>query len=798
MEYQTVLMASLFRNIGRLLLIDWKQDKDCELLTKFIDSYEEFFSGVCNFELFRELVTNYKRGDFSVESQGGKEPSRRTLLAYLIAKANYYSSLAFGVDKSCSDRCLVNCFAQLKLDKPLPDPQGYQPAVLELDRIFSQELTAIDANRRAGHMQSFRMEFKELAGSLTNKPFDVVFSHLDALLHRYAWCIPSCSHEELPDISLYDHIRATCAIAACLYRYHEESSLQMGSINDDRVPKFRLVTGDLSGIQRYIFSISNTGVSGVGKRLRARSFLLTAATEAICLHVLNHFNIPLGNIIVSSGGRFHILAPNTDNADKWIEQFQRELDEWSLERFGGEIRFILAQKAFPGGGFSNFASVLEQIGTRLAQQKARPFSSILVGPEGWVIERFFRGPADQVTRYCPVCGRNAIEDAVSETDASECSACRSDYQLGSRLVRARYLVYRKGSSGQGEFPLFSDYSLDVLSNLADLKSSHLILKINDSDLSEVCDNCAGFKYMGTYIPLAEKGVCEQCTQKCDELPPSYGEPLYFDCLAAKARGRKALGYLKADVDNLGTLLFVGLQSKKRGQVSVSRLATVSRMLDLFFSGYVNELISSRYSNCYTVFSGGDDLFIIGPWDEIVNLALKISTEFTRFTNHNANITLSAGIAFAKPRVPLNRCAAVVENLLERAKNDAARGSEKGRNQIALFGDILKWSSFEELLRVGEKLAAWHGQGIVSTGFLQQSKTFGEMYQAYLDDGRVENLQFIPLMTYQIARTLPEVNHSDPEKAGLRQWAEGLKSKLGPNEETAHLPFIIDYVLMSKE
>ena len=37
-----------------------------------------------------------------------------------------------------------------------------------------------------------------------------------------------------------------------------------------------------------------------------------------------------------------------------------------------------------------------------------------------------------------------------------------------------------------------------------------------------------------------------------------------------------------------------------------------------------------FKNTYTVFAGGDDLFLLGSWDVILELARFIESEFKRF------------------------------------------------------------------------------------------------------------------------------------------------------------------------
>jgi CRISPR-associated protein Csm1 len=86
-----------------------------------------------------------------------------------------------------------------------------------------------------------------------------------------------------------------------------------------------------------------------------------------------------------------------------------------------------------------------------------------------------------------------------------------------------------------------------------------------------------------------------------------------------------------DVDSLGRLFSEGLD----GMASLSRLATFSRSLTVFFEGYLNELCRQvdlergNQSRLYLLYSGGDDLFAVGSWDAVIELAERVRAEFRR-------------------------------------------------------------------------------------------------------------------------------------------------------------------------
>lgn len=156
-------------------------------------------------------------------------------------------------------------------------------------------------------------------------------------------------------------------------------------------------------------------------------------------------------------------------------------------------------------------------------------------------------------------------------------------------------------------------------------------------------------------------------------------------MANRSRGRKVLGYLKADVDNLGSLFVYGLRDNQADRNSISRIATMSRMLDLFFSGRVEQLLNIQFNLCYTVYSGGDDLLIVGPWNEIVDFAVTVQDDFRKFTNQNENVTISAGISLLKPGIPVSRSVMSADAALEESKERVLKGEIEGRDQLSLLG-----------------------------------------------------------------------------------------------------------------
>ena len=87
-----------------------------------------------------------------------------------------------------------------------------------------------------------------------------------------------------PDVSLFDHLKTTCAIASCLFETKSEN-------------KFLLIKGDISGIQDFIYKLASPeeAFKGMSKRLRGRSFYLTLLNETFAYYLLKELKLPITN-----------------------------------------------------------------------------------------------------------------------------------------------------------------------------------------------------------------------------------------------------------------------------------------------------------------------------------------------------------------------------------------------------------------------------------------------------------------------------------------------------------------------
>ncbi|MFR7389912.1 MAG: type III-A CRISPR-associated protein Cas10/Csm1 [Blautia faecis] len=120
---------------------------------------------------------------------------------------------------------------------------------------------------------------------------------------------PSTAKAELADISLFDHVKFTAAVASCIYDYLNAGKriVRMNFFTKEKEfydrQAFLLCSLDISGIQNFIYTITSQNAL---RTLRARSFYLEIMMEHIIDTLLEKLELSRANLLYSGGG--HCLS----------------------------------------------------------------------------------------------------------------------------------------------------------------------------------------------------------------------------------------------------------------------------------------------------------------------------------------------------------------------------------------------------------------------------------------------------------------------------------------------------------
>ena len=612
-----------------------------------------------------------------------------------------------------------------------------------LSKLEQQNECPLDERTSEDELRTQRNKFyKEMDTFAENPPrdYDAFSICFDRISKRYMWCY-SASDYEGEDISLYDNMKVTEAIMACLLKCTDQSR------------EFTMVIGDFSGIQKYIFAIASANFDNVAKRLRARSFYVDTISKVFSQYVVDSFGVGRANILLQTGGKFYCIVPTVDNIDEKLEYVRNEFDDYLYRKFHGSVSVNLAWLVCGDLDLEQYSDTIVRLNDLLGEKKSRPFDALLKNQKGWNLNSFILCDSLADKHLCKNCGLELIDSSKDS-----CSMCDSQIKIGEKLPKTKYIVYVKGEvEGKDTYPVFNHYSFRLVDKISEesFQNAYLIEALNDAAIDEQhCNLPIIRKYMANHIPMEGSKVKN------------------FSQIADASTGMSKLAVLKADVDVLGFLFAQGLRTKERHLGTISRVNTMSRMLEIFFSGYIQELLQGnpqrdqKYRDVYSVFSGGDDMFLIGPWDVMMDLAVCIQRKFKKFVADNKDVTMSAAVSIFGGREHIAFMADYSEDQLDRAKNDRIPKiypERNGRNAVCVMGQLFAWEDFDEQLEAARKLESLLKFKQLDVSILRRLQKYSIMYKQFLI-GDIWKLMFEPWFYYDRKR-----NYCNSDRDKERKW-----------------------------
>ena len=217
----------------------------------------------------------------------------------------------------------------------------------------------------------------------------------------------STAKAELADISLFDHVKMTAAVANCIYDYLNEKQLNYKEVlftkEKDFYEKevFLLFSMDISGIQNFIYTIISKNAL---RTLRARSFYLEILMEHIVDLFLEKLELSRTNLIYSGGGHCYLLLPNTENVKTKAKEFQQELKKWFLKYFQTELFVACGYAVCTANALRNipdgsYGELFRTVGKRISEEKQHRYTAEDII---WLNNR----KTDDYSRECKVCKKN--------------------------------------------------------------------------------------------------------------------------------------------------------------------------------------------------------------------------------------------------------------------------------------------------------------------------------------------------------------------------------------------------------
>jgi CRISPR-associated protein Csm1 len=757
-------------------------------------------------DIFIKLIKNtgIKTGDLMNMAAAHHTP--KNIIEKIIQKADHYSA---GADRSNNDMAWKDSafeednnwdsfkrIQMLSIFEGIADSNNdkyryklpLKPICLDSDFFPTAELTDLPDYKNL--WENFAKEFKLL-------PTDSYYSFSETLyylLEKYTSRIPS-SVIHLPDVSLFDHLKTTAAFAICLYDYINIQKISIDEYeNKNDIKAFALVGGNLSGIQKFIYNILPQGAA---KNLKGRSFYLQLLVDNILKLLINKLNLFEANIVYNSGGGFYLIAPNIDDLQAKINEFEKFISSKLFKYHNTELYLGLDYVPFGESELfslkdknskNNISKIWSLLSDKLDIKKNQKFKTIIKEQK---INFFDTIEIGGKQRLDAITGEELTENVVllkngkapNKEDYDLLTPMINNYtyqqiELGKKLKSSDFWIqsfekldyFDKHSFeplGLGIYNYFVSET-ELISKKENLKGSSDNIKVLAINKLEFLNskysgnnNIYGFTLYGgndypidgfdKYSPKTFEELCGICFENNDKNKIKTSPSLV------------RLGVLRMDVDNLGSIFHNSFENNK---CTFSRYSNLSRSIDYFFKGYLNTIWENNENyKKYTqiIYSGGDDLFIVGKWDILITMAEEINKLFKKWTCNTHTFSISGGLAVVNAKFPLLQAAKISDREEKNAKNHQFNTEEKfniKKNAFSFLNYSFNWE-YEYVYLENLKNKILELNNSIAKTFPSTINNLAEQakfeYDSKNNQFKLKNYQTIWLTAYNFKRAMQRSN-----------------------------------------
>ncbi len=546
-----------------------------------------------------------------------------------------------------------------------------------------------------------------------------------------------------------------------LYKEVCENKIKF-SINSE----ISIIKGDLSGIQNFITDITTEDAL---KNLRARSLYITLLTDVIAYELVSRLgNGEDSNILLSAGGHFFISSKRMEK--NLIDDLECDVNRWMIKNFGGDLGFVI-------GVGKDFNDVNEDV----AKKKYKKFENLIrySNKNKNEYEQFFKPSVKGDIKKCMTCISikpvNEISLMKSDNRSIEiCNFCKHILNWGKNLPKAKYILMVYGNKNDFEklnYPTppmpFDDcnevrkififgedrklfhlgnhdiYLDDFSQNLSNLSLHETRFVINDIE--------DGFKT----LLLGNLAASRQENGQLLSLDDVVTLPENKNTKKEERKGADLIGTLMMDVDGLGKI-FRYLDIKEGVRLSCH--------LDFFFKHLINKY-QDKYQNLTLIYSGGDDLAMVGRWDSVIDFACEFRSDFIKWIekipiDNVKNVTISAACYIDKPKFP-------IESSMKLAKVALDEKAKKGeKDAFCLFNVPFKWKDYLENGTEDYKKGIQEIVALLVDMKESNKLSMSTLYKMYKIKNDFKNcaVAFKPRLHYIVARDLNYIDKTDNREA----------------------------------
>ncbi|WGS65211.1 type III-A CRISPR-associated protein Cas10/Csm1 [Marinitoga aeolica] len=555
---------------------------------------------------------------------------------------------------------LVNVFSTVKKSNNSKKIKSYFPlSIIEYENNYEKIIFPDTQNTTTYEeiINNLKEDFKK----------DQSLKKILFLMEKHLSFVPATTGEET-EISLYEHSRVKSQIYTSYI------------LAENKEKPFLLLHGDMSGTQKFIYTINTKGAL---KSLRARSVYLQLLQEVFVDKLLEELDLSRIHIHFIGGGNFYLILPNTEKNKKIIEKVISEFNNWIISNHP-ELQIITNLEEFSISELKdNIANVFSRSSKKINEKKYHPYTSETLSELFKV--KYEKVSSDKICDVCNVYTENLIE----KNDLKVCHFCDSMIEFGKDLIEGNAVI----EDPYGYLEIFN-------------KRYVVVKEINKDQKGYIYNLGKYLKRQNKLTPILLSLYTPKSHTTLEEL-------------SEKSIGRKLIGVFRSDVDNLGSIFSTYIE-----QPSLQKVSTLSKMLNRFFSSYIPTIcagkIPKKYEkrifyvnennsperNVMIIYAGGDDLFYIGAWNEVFESSLEIKNIFDDFVK-NPDITLSGGLVLENNKTALKWLAEFSGSAEDMAKSNKKDGKEK--DSLTLMPDFTMknstffWNDIEDIYKLIRKI-----------------------------------------------------------------------------------------------
>lgn len=415
------------------------------------------------------------------------------------------------------------------------------------------------------------------------------------------------------------------------------------------------VGGDLSGIQKFLYNITSRHAS---VSLKGRSAFLSDYLRNVYNQIEGIIEANGGSIdeLYCSGGKFYLITENTSVIVQAIEEYTKRAKESLWEEHRGQLSINISYVAFAEekGKFyveghddeqnTRSGILWKYVNAGFAQQKNQKFKDLLVSHPN----RFFGFDKDDMDSKYLIVGKNHKVCALTGIESPDCRSLTKDDFAKEGLTLAEFEDEKDNNTISDKTPVYLPPVIEQI--------------VQGKKLS-IQNKTKTFEQYATTSGGANKGM----------------------------KGDTYLGVLRMDVDGMGKKFIIGFDT-------LDAYRNFSKRASAFFENDIQNKYLKDYKKFINIiYAGGDDLFIIGRWDKVIEFAKLIHDETVDVFKKDGyedtfdkekkwcSISISGGIAIVKPKFPIAKAAEMAGEAEE-----AAKQGEK--NAFNMFGRTISWNS----------------------------------------------------------------------------------------------------------